>query len=356
MIGRDDLKLKYMPSTLLNYLSQGHLPFDLMKTIHRTIRNFEGSVWEKKIKERGAYYTEIEDKVYEQLKVWEKDGGQNSKSFVIKAGEKSSKNDDTMPQPMNAKHLSTKQYTENADRNHVFETGDNINQAYDRLCTVAGIVSTLSAAIASVLYAMAFPESLPILAPAVLHDLSEALCTEKLLLAIILFSLFLPVTIFISLLAWVQTPHQNYSAREQDQSIDIDEVNKPKTPNSKCKELRSFVNSNKGGKDAESELETKSESVGLNNPKTEGNGRGPKTEATLGGLDRSSLSNDGYISLNDNSATTHSGKSIQEETISTQASGSREPKSSTQPPPHSKKRLRKVRSTLNSGLRGIKRA
>ncbi|KAL9187984.1 hypothetical protein ACHAXT_006362 [Thalassiosira profunda] len=74
MIGRDDLKLKYMPSSVLNFISQGHLPFDLMKTIYRTIRNFEGSVWEEKIEERGAYYTEIEDKVHEQLKKWEEGG------------------------------------------------------------------------------------------------------------------------------------------------------------------------------------------------------------------------------------------------------------------------------------------
>lgn len=40
MIGRDDLKLKYMPSSVLNYLSQGHLPFDLMKTVYK-VRNEE---------------------------------------------------------------------------------------------------------------------------------------------------------------------------------------------------------------------------------------------------------------------------------------------------------------------------
>ena len=75
MIGRDDLKLKYMPVSLLNYLSQGHLPFDLMKTVHRRIRNFKGTSWEKMIDERGAYYTEIEDKVYEALEKWEKKEG-----------------------------------------------------------------------------------------------------------------------------------------------------------------------------------------------------------------------------------------------------------------------------------------
>lgn len=74
LIGRDDLKFKFMPSTLLNYISQGHMPFDLIKSIQRTIRNFHGSVWEQKIKERGAYYSEIEDKVLVQLDAWEKEG------------------------------------------------------------------------------------------------------------------------------------------------------------------------------------------------------------------------------------------------------------------------------------------
>ena len=53
MIGKDDLKLKYLPTPLLNYISQGHMPFDLIKSVHRTIRNFEGSEWEEMINERG---------------------------------------------------------------------------------------------------------------------------------------------------------------------------------------------------------------------------------------------------------------------------------------------------------------
>jgi hypothetical protein len=91
MIGRDDLKLKYMPSSLLNYLSQGHLPFDLMKTVHRTIRNFDGSEWEKMIEQRGAFYSEIEDKVHEQLEKW--DGGGGSRHRTVGGEAKVGKND-----------------------------------------------------------------------------------------------------------------------------------------------------------------------------------------------------------------------------------------------------------------------
>lgn len=67
MIGRDDLKLKFIPSPLLNHISQGHLPYELMRTVKHTIKHFEGSVWDEKMKERGAYYKEIEDKVHIQL-------------------------------------------------------------------------------------------------------------------------------------------------------------------------------------------------------------------------------------------------------------------------------------------------
>ena len=85
MIGRDDLKLRRVPPFLLNYLAQGHLPFDLMRTVQRTIRNFGGSAWEAKIRERGAYYAEIEDTVREQLEKWDKDG--HGKSSATKEGE-----------------------------------------------------------------------------------------------------------------------------------------------------------------------------------------------------------------------------------------------------------------------------
>ena len=92
MIGRDDLKLKYMPTAVVNYISQGHLPFQVLKTIHRTIRNFEGTMWEEKIKERGEYYTEIESKVYDQLEKWEKEGSKTIDSDDLYREDNRSKN------------------------------------------------------------------------------------------------------------------------------------------------------------------------------------------------------------------------------------------------------------------------
>ena len=79
LIGRDDLKIRIMPAALLNHISQGHLPFDLMRTVYRTIRNFENSPWDIAMRKRHSYYQEIEDKVHEQLSNW-KDSGDQSKN------------------------------------------------------------------------------------------------------------------------------------------------------------------------------------------------------------------------------------------------------------------------------------
>jgi hypothetical protein len=110
IISRDDLKLRYVPTSVMNYLAQGHLPYDIIKTVHRIICNFDGTVWDKKIHERGAYYTEIEDKVYEQLRKWEKDGGNNIPKL------------ESMQQ-----QLSTQEqhYTENEGQGFVFVSDKN---------------------------------------------------------------------------------------------------------------------------------------------------------------------------------------------------------------------------------------
>mmetsp|Transcript_3855 Transcript_3855/g.6941 ORF Transcript_3855/g.6941 Transcript_3855/m.6941 type:complete len:642 (+) Transcript_3855:71-1996(+) len=350
MIGRDDLKLKYMPSTLLNYLSQGHLPFDLMKTIHRTIRNFEGSVWEKKIEERGAYYTEIEDKVHEQLEKWEKDGGGNGKSLDMQIEEKRSEN------------MNVKYYTENEGLNQVFVTGENESQAKEQhYFTVLAIVAALSTSIASVLYYMAFPDTLPILAPTVLHDLSEELRgLSALLLAIIIVSLLLPVMMLISLLVGVKLPHKNYDVTDNEQSIMTDDggVNKPRTAGSGYDEFLSFGNADQEDEDAD----PKTEHVGLNNPKAGGNGKfisfinsDPKTEAAPGELDQSNRPNKDSSSPNNRDDITNIGEALPAEITSSphpsQSGGSHELKPSIR----SSSKLRKVRSNLNTGLREMKK-
>ena len=110
IISRDDLKLRYVPTSIMNYLAQGHLPFDIIKTVHRIICNFDGTVWDEKINERGSYYTEIEDNVYEQLRRWEKDGSNNIPKLEL------------MQQQSTAQE---QHFTENEGRSFVFVSDEN---------------------------------------------------------------------------------------------------------------------------------------------------------------------------------------------------------------------------------------
>ena len=120
MIGKDDLKLKYLPTPLLNYISQGHMPFDLMKSVHRTIRNFESSEWEAMIEKRGTYYKEIEDKVLVTLEKWEKEGGNiNNASLQVEnsANNKRDTTEEEMP-------TNTVYYAESKEQNNVYSLND----------------------------------------------------------------------------------------------------------------------------------------------------------------------------------------------------------------------------------------
>mmetsp|Transcript_17546 Transcript_17546/g.31733 ORF Transcript_17546/g.31733 Transcript_17546/m.31733 type:complete len:664 (-) Transcript_17546:287-2278(-) len=351
MIGRDDLKLKYMPSTLLNYLSQGHLPFDLMKTIHGTIRNFSGSVWEKKIEERGAYYTEIEDKVYEQMKTWEKDGVETSESSGIQNGDKSGENIDVIsetPLSTNPKSSSAKCNAKKEGQNCDVTEGDDESQTKYGPFTVVVIVTTLSAIISSVLYVMAFPETIPILAPTVLRELSEGLRTENMnmILAIITWSVLLPLIIFISLFAGVRQPHEHSLATDWEQAImnGDGEVDKPRAVDS--------VSGDYGEKDADSKLETKTKNDGLDNSEGVRNGREEftKTEAVPSGVVQSNQSDNDTSSplLEEITLTPHA----------PHAGGSQKLQPTS---PSSQPKLIKVRSShkfrpsLNNGLRKMKK-
>ncbi|KAL7540131.1 hypothetical protein ACHAXR_009898 [Thalassiosira sp. AJA248-18] len=206
MIGRDDLKLKYMPSTLLNFISQGHLPFDLMRTIHRTIRKFESSVWEKKIEERGAYYTEIEDKVHVQLQQWEKEGKGDPESTSKRSNDKLA-----MQQSAKVSPLSTNYYSGKEDLNNPVN-GSEV-KAGRRLMALV-LLTEISTLFASALYFTAFPETASILAPTLVDIFSVALPAKNVLLATGILLLLLPFMMLISLISIAKRPRENHSATE----------------------------------------------------------------------------------------------------------------------------------------------
>lgn len=66
-IAHDNPKIRLVPAFVLNYLSQGAIPFDLLQNLRHCVRNFEGSEWEKRIAERRDFYGEIEDRIKEEV-------------------------------------------------------------------------------------------------------------------------------------------------------------------------------------------------------------------------------------------------------------------------------------------------
>merc|ERR1711957_944414 len=90
-----------------------------MKNVQSTIRNFSGSAWEAKIKERGAYYSEIEEKVLEQLRKW----NENSRAKpLITENEGNGR----------VKPLGTKNSTDSEGLNHTIHLAKDSSQSKER--------------------------------------------------------------------------------------------------------------------------------------------------------------------------------------------------------------------------------
>ena len=245
MISRDDLKLKYVPSSLLNYLSQGHMPFELMKTIHRTIRNFGGTVWEAKIRERGAYYTEIEDKVYDQLERWEKEGIED---IDPSKGAQS-------PQSTRRKSMPTDRFTGDEGLNRVFVSGENERKGSRPNFITTVIVSVWL--LLSTVHFVPMPGMLRNLAPAAL---AEVLGTENTLLAIKIVSCIVPLITIISSISRMKRRHQVDPAActQQPNSVDNDATDDAGNGDDGCNEFLPIVN-------IDSEAESRKGRTGMEN-------------------------------------------------------------------------------------------
>jgi hypothetical protein len=302
IISRDDLKLKYVPSSLLNYLSQGHMPFEIVKTIHRTIRNFGGTVWEAKIRERGAYYAEIEDKVHDQLERWEKEGIED---VVPSRGARS-------PQSTRRKSMPTDQFTENRVLNRVVVSDEN-----ERKGSRPSFIATVIVSGWLLLWTLHFvpmPEMLRKLAPA---PLAEVLGTENARFAImIVVSCILPFVTIVSSIPRMKRRHQAdpVACRRQSNSVDKEATDNAGIGDGGCNEFLPIIN-------IYPEAESKNGSAGLEKE------------------------NSNHI------------RKISDVTLSpqSQATGMEQlirPTTLTFPPPLPK--LAKLRSTLGAGLRGLK--
>jgi hypothetical protein len=67
-IAADDMKLRYVPSPILNFISKGGAPFENIACIKKTLKNFEGSAWEQRIEERTDFYNEIKERVLDEIR------------------------------------------------------------------------------------------------------------------------------------------------------------------------------------------------------------------------------------------------------------------------------------------------
>jgi len=190
MIGKDDLKLKYLPTPLLNYISQGHMPFDLLKSVHRTIRNFEGSEWEEMIKERGTYYKEIEDKVLVTLENWEKEGG-DINNASLQVGNSVNNRRDTMEEeiPTNTIH-----YAECKEQNNVYSLNDESKSM--RPGYIGMLLIMITAVIGTLLYSLAYRE-MNILHDTVLKHIHEMSDTTRRNILLTILVMLIPLLFMI---------------------------------------------------------------------------------------------------------------------------------------------------------------
>jgi hypothetical protein len=272
------------------------MPFEIMKTIHRTIRNFEGTLWEEKIKERGAYYAEIEDKVYVQLESWEEGAIDDIRPCKVS---ESAAIQSTQRSPM-----STNEFTENARLNRVYED--------DRMPNVMMPVIAVVCVFAMALHFVPIREFLRHLAPAPLDELLVGMETERLAIAIA--SCVLPL--FASIISSISRGKRQHRA----------------------------------------DLITRyHQTVGVDNDATDDAGIGDNVER-----DEFPSFLDDVDSEEEGSAGLEMGHSnhilnVSDITPSPQCSPQRLTRPTTRSFPHPLSKLRKVRSTLGAGLRGMRR-
>ena len=269
MIGRDDLKLRRVPPFLLNYLAQGHLPFDLMRTVQRTIRNFGGSAWEAKIRERGAYYAEIEDTVREQLEKWDEDG--HGKSGATKEGE-------IFNSPAN----------DEGSNDSILAAGDTSQLRTGRPTALktAACLPLLVAVLCLVLY----PEAMTSGAIPVLLDLPSFPRANKLVFASSTAALLLLIAMLISLLARGKLRNELTYGRSNTHAVcRTRERNKPQTLTGSC------ASADEKAKDADRPKEINTSNLMAAETKTENSTKLVKAD----GKSRTGSGHDNCRSLNE---------------------------------------------------------
>lgn len=67
-ISHDNLKIRFMPAFLLNFLSQGVIPMEFIHQFKKTVKHIKGTEWDRRVNvEKRELYKELEQRIHEEL-------------------------------------------------------------------------------------------------------------------------------------------------------------------------------------------------------------------------------------------------------------------------------------------------
>lgn len=69
-IEQTDLKLTFLPTSILNFLARGGMPFEVVKQLRKYLKKYEGSEWDLRVKgAKREYYQGIEERILTELEL-----------------------------------------------------------------------------------------------------------------------------------------------------------------------------------------------------------------------------------------------------------------------------------------------
>lgn len=66
-ISHDDLKIRFMPAFVVNFLAQGAMPYGMIQSLKAVLRRYEETEFYNRMTERRDFYADIEDRVHKEL-------------------------------------------------------------------------------------------------------------------------------------------------------------------------------------------------------------------------------------------------------------------------------------------------
>lgn len=92
-ISHDNLKIRFMPAFLLNFLAQGVIPMEFIHQFKKTVKNIKGTEWDRRVNvEKRELYREIETRIHEELKALNRGTGKQKEMEPKKEQPRARKN------------------------------------------------------------------------------------------------------------------------------------------------------------------------------------------------------------------------------------------------------------------------